>query len=197
MDKYLTENGDPYCYPKTNILINKHNIHDSLELETLEAAVTEANARTLELVRPPYSLATMQEIHKHLFNDLYDWAGQIRTIMIMKGNTPFCYPSMIDSNASKLFADLKSDDWLRGLDKECFCNGMAKHYAEFNMLHPFREGNGRTQRVLFDYLAAINGYYIKWGNVTPSDWITANEYGVIQDYTHLYRIFSNITYEHD
>jgi len=178
MDKYLTENGDPYCYPQTNILKNKYDIRDSLELETLEAAVTEANVRTLVLVRPPYSLATMQEIHYHLFNDLYDWAGQIRTIMIMKGNTPFCYPSMIDSNASKLFADLESDDWLRGLDKECFCRGMAKHYAEFNMLHPFREGNGRTQRVLFDYLAAINGYYIKWGDATPSDWITANEYGV-------------------
>ncbi|WP_368678956.1 Fic family protein [Dickeya oryzae] len=73
---------------------------------------------------------------------------------------------------------------------------MAKHYAEFNMLHPFREGNGRTQRVLFDYLAAINGYYIAWGNISPSDWIEANVYGVIQDYTYLYRIFSAITYEH-
>ncbi len=197
MDKYLTESGDPYCYPQTSILINRYGIRDSLELETLEAAVTEANARTLVLVHPPYSLATMQEIHHHLFNDLYEWAGQIRTIMITKGNTPFCYPSMIDRNAGILFADLESDNWLMGLDKEGFCRGMAKHYAEFNMLHPFREGNGRTQRVLFDYLAAINGYYIKWGDVTPSDGITANEYGVMQDYSHLYRILCAITYEHN
>ena len=89
MDKYDSLN-DYYCYPGTSVLKNKLNIQD---MSTLEAAEREITAETIKFLRyqsPPYNLDYMRKLHGDLFSELYDWAGELRTVDISKGGTRFC-----------------------------------------------------------------------------------------------------------
>ena len=92
--------------------------------------------------------AHYRAIHKHLFQDVYSWAGQPRTVRISKGGNPFCFPENIEAQASKLFGQLKTKNRLRGLDSKAFADGAAHFLAELNAIHPFRDGNGRAQLFL-------------------------------------------------
>jgi cell filamentation protein len=101
-------------------------------------------------------------IHRHLFQDLYSWAGRIRNIRIAKGGNAFCYPEHIDREMKRLFADLKKREFLRGLGVGEFAEGAAYFLAEVNAIHPFREGNGRTQLSFLQILAERAGHSIVW-----------------------------------
>ena len=104
----------------------------------------------------------LQNIHWELFNPIYDWAGEIRTVEIAKGNTRFANSDMIEPAAQSLFRGLHDEDKLRGLAHHQYVTRLAHYYSEINVLHPFREGNGRTQRTFFSQLAAVAGYRFAW-----------------------------------
>lgn len=176
MDRYDSW-SDHYCYPGTNVLVNRYGIKDLDLLEEAERSVTTLTAQNLILSRPPFSLTTLCQIHHTLFSELYSWAGSIRDIAISKGRTRFCQPQFIVREAGKLFLLMEKEHWLQQYEHLSFCQRLAWYYCELNVLHPFREGNGRSLRVLFEQIAIHAGYQISWAGITPEDWITANILG--------------------
>ncbi len=105
-----------------------------------------------------------------MFGDVYDWAGTIREKgFISKGNSLFCAAEFIIPYSDDLFSKLKAENYLRGLDREEFIRCMAFYITEINALHPFREGNGRTQRVFINQLARQAGWNLSYTTVDPED----------------------------
>lgn len=153
-----------YCYPNTSVLINKFNIKDKRKLEAIERDLT--SLRIKELVKNPiegnFDLIHLRNIHKYIFQDIYNWAGELRTIRVTKGFTTFAYPENIESEANKCFDKLKSEDYLKNLSIDMFCKKLAYYKAELNILHPFRDGNGRAIREFVRCLALNSGYYIRF-----------------------------------
>jgi cell filamentation protein len=148
---------DPYCYPGTFVLINRLCIRDQAALDAFEAEVTAL--RSAQEV-PPGSLdySHFLAIHKHLFQDVYDWAGEIRTVRVAKQGSAFCYPEYIDSEMRKLFSELVRQRHFRDRSPADFAARAAHFLAELNAIHPFREGNGRTQLSFLKLLAEQVGY---------------------------------------
>lgn len=156
-----------YCYPNSDVYINKLNIRDPKVLENAEIELT--MIRSIELRENPivgnWDLNHLKEIHKYIFQDIYPFAGKIREENIAKGNFQFANYMYIESMAKKLFQDLKSEKYLEGLKKESICERLSYYLSEINALHPFREGNGRTQREFIRTLALKNGYSLDWSKV--------------------------------
>jgi cell filamentation protein len=167
--------SDPYLEAKTGVLINHLGITDQTILEQTEAAL--AATRSYELSQIPlkgrFDLAHLQAIHKHLFGDLYEWAGQLRTIDISKGGNRFANHMQIESAAAPIFQQLAKENHLAALGAEAFSDRAAYYLGELNALHPFREGNGRAQREFISHLAHANGYYVAWENMAPADVLAA------------------------
>lgn len=192
MDKYDAAN-DHYCYPGTNILKNKLNIREMDKLERAERDITAITVRKIKFSHPPYDLNYMRTLHRQLFSDLYEWAGELRNVDISKGGTRFCHCRYIEAQSQKLFKKLSADNWLKKLSThDVFCEKLAEYYCEFNMVHPFREGNGRVQRLLFEHLALAAAYDLDWKDVQPNEWIKANIDGVAINYEPMARIFKHI-----
>jgi cell filamentation protein len=172
---------DPYLDPASGVLKNRLGITDAATLEQAEAAFVAT--RSYELSRTPlkgrFDLAHLQAIHRYLFGDVYEWAGQLRTIDISKGGHLFAHHAHIASAAAPIFNQLAGEKHLAGLGPAAF-SGRAAHYlGELNALHPFGEGNGRAQREFVSHLAAAAGYYIAWENVKQTDMLQAS----IQSFT--------------
>ncbi|MEZ2332900.1 Fic/DOC family protein [Mesorhizobium sp. RCC_202] len=148
---------DPLCYPGTTVLRNILDIHDQAELDELELALFLTRADEAfpagDLDYPHY-LA----LHRHLFQDVYAWAGESRTIRIRKGGNWFCYPEYINAEMHRVFAELSAANHYIGATAEVLAAGAAHVLAEINAIHPFREGNGRTQLAFLAMLADNAGY---------------------------------------
>jgi len=191
MDKYDASN-DHYCYPNTTVLKNKLEITDEKRLEEAEREITKTSTLDVKASNPPYHLEYLQHIHATLFSELYDWAGKIRVVNISKGGTSFCVAHRIIPEIGKLFKKLEGENYLQNLSYNDFVMKLAEYYAEFNMIHPFREGNGRVQRLFFEHLAAFNGYALDWESISQDDWIKANIDGFHVQYQSLAEIFERV-----
>ena len=162
---YRTE-PDPYCYPGTTILINRLDIRDQARLDSFEAEVTvERASQPLPAGRLSYT--HYRAIHRHLFQDVYAWAGKTRTVRVAKQGSTFCYPENIDREMRSLFADLAAKMHLRGLDAITFSRKAAHFLAELHAIHPFREGNGRTQLSFLTILAEQAGHPLALERLDP------------------------------
>ena len=159
---------DPYSDPATGVLYNKLGLVTAAGLEAAEREITHAALILLDEspVSPSYDLPHLREIHKRIFGDIYEWAGQIRTVAIAKGAV-FCLPQYIDSSAAIIFRELHDEGCLRGLRRDAFIGRRAYYLGEVNALHPFREGNGRAQRVFFGQLARDAGFTLAWQHLDP------------------------------
>ena len=160
---------DPYSDPVTGVLYNKLGLGTVAGLEAAEREITHAALILVDAspVSPSYDLPQLQEIHKRIFGDIYEWAGQIRTVAIAKG-AMFCLPQYIDSSAAVIFGELHDEDCLRGLCRDAFVGRLAHYLGEVNALHPFREGNGRAQRAFFGQLARDAGFTLAWQHLDPA-----------------------------
>lgn len=167
---------DPYTDPATGVLINRLGITDAALLEAAEADFVAERSRQLsrQPLRGDFDLAHLQAIHRYLFADVYEWAGELRTIDIAKGGHLFARHLYIESAAAPLFRQLVQEKHLAGLDPAAFSNRAAHYLGELNALHPFREGNGRAQREFISHLALNVDYYIAWENVTRADMLQAS-----------------------
>lgn len=193
MDKYNVNNDDYYCYPNSNILRNKLNIRDEELLEQAERDITEISINYIHYSEPPYNLWYIQNIHKTLFSELYDWAGEIRTIDISKGTTRFCNVNRIIPETEKIFKKLEDDAYLKTYPRSDLITKLAEYYGDFNMIHPFREGNGRVQRLFFEHIALYNGYNLNWAEVkSKEEWTIANIETVFLENEKLESIFDDI-----
>ncbi|MHC0507644.1 Fic/DOC family protein [Achromobacter aegrifaciens] len=165
------------------------NIWDDSLLAQAEQELSEIAASQIDLFLPPYDLAYLKRLHRTLFQDLYDRAGELRTIDISKGGTRFCNTSRIEPEADKIFAALARANWFKELPRSALIAEAAVAYGDLNMIHPFREGNGRAQRLLFEHLIINAGYEISWWSVEQREWVDANVAAVICDYAPLEAVF--------
>jgi cell filamentation protein len=161
VDKYGA-GQDPYCSPGTTVLRNLLNLTDDKTLAQAERDLSEVAAESIDFAPPPYDLPYLQNIHRQLFADLYDWAGELRTVDISKDDTHFCVTSRIEPEANKLFKALADANWFQDLDRTALINASAELFGDLNVVHPFREGNGRAQRILFEHIIVNAGYEISW-----------------------------------
>lgn len=145
--------ADPYCYPGTSVLRNIPGFRDQAELEAFEIEITTQRSEEL-LPRGRLSVQHYQLIHRHLFQDVYAWAGRFRTVRMAKSESVFCYPENVASEMKRAFTELKNAEFLTGLTVAEFANGAAHFLADLNAIHPFREGNGRTQLVFLTMVAS-------------------------------------------
>ncbi|MFI8482888.1 putative adenosine monophosphate-protein transferase Fic [Pseudomonas sp. NPDC078700] len=188
LDKYGT-GQDPYCYPGTNVVRNLLNIMNDDDLNEAERALSEVAASEIEFDLPPYDLAYLRKIHLTLFSDLYAWAGELRTVDISKGDTHFCNMARIEAEAQKYFCSLAKANWFESLERDQLVLAVAELFGDLNVIHPFREGNGRAQRILFEHIVINAGYEIDWWSVQEGEWMQANIDAVVCDYAGLGRIF--------
>ena len=155
------------CYPDTTVLINKFDIRDEEKLNEVESVLT--SARYAEWLNTPQlnslDFEHYKAIHKYLFSDLYNWAGQIRTVNISKKGTKFTSADDIETQAALIFKRLKNCNYFKGLAHNEFVNEIVDFYCITNALHPFREGNGRTQRVFITQLIRNAGYDINFADM--------------------------------
>ena len=168
-----TEFVDPYLDPECGILRNKVGARTKVALDDAEGDL--AFARLMQLMdHPPKATGDLDElraIHRHLFQDVYAWAGEVRIVDVRKnaeGADWFLPVSMIGRAAGYAAEELRSDNHLRGLERERFVDRLAHHYDQFNYVHPFREGNGRTQRVFWNRVARDAGWQLDWRGVHGS-----------------------------
>ena len=192
MDKYGELGDSLYCYMGTSILKNKLNIRDELILEQAELELSSASSSLIEYKEPPYNLCYLQTIHEQLFSDLYEWAGQLRQIDISKGDTRFCTFSRIEIETNKLLNSLQQQNYFQGLELQYLIGELANLYCELNVIHPFREGNGRAQRIFFEHLIAYCGYGIDWSKINSKEqWVQANIEGFHLNLQPLIQIFES------
>lgn len=179
-----------YCYPDSDVLINKLGIREQEKLHTFECKLT--MLRLLELLDKPikgnFDFKHLQAIHQYIFQDIYDWAGKVRNVDIAKGNM-FCNVLFIESQAEEIFGKLKKADYLSGLNREEFVKQLAYYFSEINALHPFREGNGRSQREFIRSLALKNGYVITFASIPEDEMIKASQDSFLCDYASMERLF--------
>jgi cell filamentation protein len=161
-----TAAADPYCYPGTTVLVNRLGLRDQAQLDAFEAEITAQRAsEPFPAGRQGYS--HYRAIHRHLFQDVYAWAGRIRTVRISKEGNAFCYPEYIDGEMRRLFAILAEERQFKGLDAPTFARKAGHFLAELNAIHPFREGNGRTQLSFLFLLAERAGHPLALDQLEP------------------------------
>lgn len=163
--------GDPYSWPGSNCLRNKFGITDGRRLQVLEARIVSVRDVELSVNSLPgeYNLEHLMQFHKALFGDIYEWAGEIRTVNIHKTAATFAAYQFLDDEMTSLLRKLAEDNWLRGLRRRAFLEKLAYYYGEINARHPFREGNGRTQRTFLRQLTASAGWRLDWSELRRDD----------------------------
>ncbi|WP_053352268.1 Fic/DOC family protein [Leucobacter musarum] len=163
---------DPYLDPATGFLKHLTSARTAAELAQAEGALTFTCLMELgdHPSAPTSDLAEFQAIHRHLFQDVYAWAGKLRTVDLWKDadGEPFVPSSLIERAADFAAGELQSEGSLRGPEHEAFVSRLAFHYDQFNHIHPFREGNGRTQRVFWERIANDAGWQLDWRSVQGS-----------------------------
>lgn len=197
-----TDFTDPYIDPETGILRNKVGARSQRDLDAAEGDL--GAYRMLELfnrpIKPTGDLDELRAIHRHLFQDVYDWAGELRTVDISKNLGPdeatafFMPTSMVQRGMGFAADELRSDNYLCGMPRDQFIKRLSHHYDQFNYAHPFREGNGRASRLFWDRIARDAGYQLDWQQVTGTANNQASRAAMEQrDLSGLQDIFERIT----
>lgn len=186
-------NKSKYCYENSNVLINKLNIHNTKDLQYYEAKITAAKSLGLRQkgITGNFDKKHYLSIHHYLFEDIYPFAGKLREENISKGEFRFAQWEYIDQELDKLLEQLKNENFLAGLDKENLAKRLAYYLAELNVLHPFREGNGRTNREFIRQLALKNGYTLNLKKVPPQKILEASIESIV-DTTKLEDLFKTL-----
>jgi cell filamentation protein len=159
-----TGNSDPYLYPGTSVLKNLRGLTNPELLERFEGRRT--HRRIAELIDTPlagrFDVAHLKAIHRYIFQDVYHWAGEFRTVNISKGGHLFGVAAFLEAALQQVLQKLAAENYLAGLDAAGFSGRAAWFLGEINAAHPFREGNGRTQREFIREVGLRAGHYIDW-----------------------------------
>ena len=149
-----------YCYPDSDVLKNKLNIRDRDELKRAEEEITALKQYMLmeSPIKGRFSKTQLMNIHRFLFEDIYPFAGHIRREQISKGDTMFYPPHLIGQELDKVFSKLHSEKMLHETDRKRQIEHLSYIMSELNIIHPFREGNGRSIRELIRCMALHYGF---------------------------------------
>lgn len=185
MDTRYEFAGDAvYCYPGSSVLKNKLNIREEQALSEAEREITAL--RIAQALAHPiagkFDASHLKRIHRFLFADIYAWAGKTRTVNISKG-TLFCLCSFIDENLDSLFSQLRLEKFLASCEiKAALASRLSYYLAGINAIHPFRDGNGRAQRMFIGLLASARGYHLNYDLVTTEEMLAASIASFQKDY---------------
>ena len=141
MSDKFGEGRDPYLYPGLKVMRNRLGIRQAQRLEQAAWELTALRAATIELGPLVRGLPHLCAIHRQLYQDVFDWAGQLREVDIYQGDTRFCHFAYIEKEGNALLQDLEEEGYLVGLAQDKFIERLAHYYCEINVLHPFRLGN--------------------------------------------------------
>lgn len=191
---YSFDNDLKYCYPNSSVLRNKLNITNEHDLSVAEREIS--SLRIMEIESEPLKgkldFKHLKDIHYNIFKDIYEWAGQIRTVNISKGSV-FCYYENIESYADYVFNKLNEEDYLINAAKDVIYDRFSFYMSEINALHPFREGNGRSQRVFMSYLAKVAGYELNFEEITQEKMIELSSLAFNNGHEEYIKMFEKIT----
>lgn len=163
---------DPYSYKGTTVLKNRLRTRDAAVLEAFELEMTSLRAEE-PLPEGRFGSAHYRAVHRHLFQDVYTWAGRYRTVRTAKGGNWFCFPEHIPQQMNGLFGRLRADNYLAFDDFETFVGRAASFLADLNAIHPFREGNGRAQLAFMHLLAIKAGHPLDFARVDAAGFLRA------------------------
>ena len=195
MSDKFGEGRDPYLYPGLKVMRNRLCIRQAQRLEQAAWERTALRAATIELGPLVRGLPHLCAIHRQLYQDVFDWAGQLREVDIYQGDTRFCHFAYIEKEGNALLQDLEEESYLVGLALDKFIERLAHYYCEINVLHPFRLGNGMAQRIFFEQLAIHAGYTLDWRDIAVDAWNQANQSGAMGDLSPLRTIFRKVVSE--
>jgi len=168
---------DSYVYPGTAVLRNLAGLQDADALADREAQASTLRLAQLAALRLEgvYDLPHLQQFHRFIFQDVYSWAGELRSVPLAKPGSMFALPEHIESYATGVLHQLAADEHLRGLSRELFAERLTHYYAEINAVHPFREGNGRAQRAFLRQLALDAGHTLAWEHLDSPALLLASQ----------------------
>ena len=183
-----------YCYPNSDILKNKLNIKDKIKLNVAEREFTSLRLAEIEKnqIKGVFDFFHLQDIHQFIFQDIYEWSGKVRSVNISKGNM-FCYSNNILSYGDLIFQKLKEENYLLMTEEEKICERLSFYMSEINALHPFREGNGRAQRVFISSLGNVAGYEVDFKQLTNAEMIEVSSIAFIKGHEEYNEMFKKIT----
>lgn len=161
---------DPYAYKGSDTLKNKLGLRDPDQLEAFELEMTTIRARE-PLPRGRFDASHYRQVHRHLFQDVYNWAGKYRSVRTAKGGNPFCFPEYIDDQMNRLFSTI--GPLLEAVDAEVFAREAARFLGELNAIHPFREGNGRSQLAFMAIVSEAAGFPLAFDRVKRDTFLPA------------------------
>ena len=155
------------CYENSTVLINKFDIRDEAQLDAVERSITSGLiAKTMiEMPFENVDFKFYKNLHNYVFSDIYEWAGSVRSIDMSKKGTNFCSATKINERAERIFLNLQTTDYLKMVPTDEFVNEFTDLYCDLNYLHPFREGNGRIQRLFLNMLLRYNNKTINFANI--------------------------------
>jgi cell filamentation protein len=188
---------DPYLDSGSGVLRNRLGITDEHRLRQAEADLTLVAIADLTIRSLPgsYDLVHLCDFHREIFGDVYPWAGEIRVVGIARSD-PFCLPQHIEPYSTEVFGALAKERYLRGLTRESFLDRLAHYLAEVNAIHPFREGNGRTQRAFFRQLSQAAGWRLDWSNLDSTENEQASIASLRGDNGPLLRLLDTLVADH-
>jgi cell filamentation protein len=185
--------NDMYCLKDRPVLRNKLNIEESEALADAERDIV--SLRIFEAQQSPIrgrlGFYHLRAITRRILGDVYDWAGFLRLVDISKGNQ-FCLWRVVNTFCVELFEKLAAERFLIDTPKDLFAERIARYFNLINLTHPFREGNGRTQRLFIEYLALVAGYRISFAGVSAGEMIEACILGYNRDESLLRDLFERI-----
>lgn len=172
-----------YCYPPDyRVLRNRFELRDQRELAAVEREFVAQ--RLLEpLPMGDFDLAHLMSIHRHLFQDVYEWAGKIRTVEISKDDNQFQFRRFIEIGMADIHRRLARDRFLKELGRGEFAQAAGHILGDINYVHPFREGNGRTQLVYLLQLSEQAGHPLDLTRIDKKNWMNASRDAHHGDYT--------------
>jgi len=165
---------DPYVYPGTTVLRNKLGIRDAAKLDHAERRLV-VDRIAEGIPTGDFDLAHLKAIHRHLFQDIYAWAGKLRTVEISKGGSQFMFRQYIETGMADVHKRIVKAHTFAGTSPSQFAASASIIIGDVNHIHPFREGNGRTQLHYLKQLAERAGHSLDLRKLDPQQWIGASK----------------------
>lgn len=175
-----------YLYENTSVLKNKFNIRDKDKLKKIETSIVSVKLFSLmkKGITGDLSIKHFFDIHFYLFSDIYDFAGKLRKEDIGKDNFFFAHFEYLENELEKVFEYISENKLNTGeceFSKREFAKHISHIITELNILHPFREGNGRAIREYIRELALKNGYYIDYSNIDKNEYLDAMKIAIVDE----------------
>lgn len=171
-----------YNYEGTDVIKNKLDIRDAKLLKEYETGIVGLKLTSLMKNKKvyPFTEEGLKRIHKYLFDEVYDFAGEYRLENILKENFRFSEYEFIEENISQIIKKIDIEK-MKKMDFDALCKTLSEIMTDLNVLHPFREGNGRTIREFIREMAYVCGYDVNFSNVDYELILDVSRKAVVDD----------------